>query len=168
MISQITGFLRESQHSGLRIRQSCVAGVIVSSKETARKQNDLDRIRIRAYSAPVSFETIEQLFFARPSPHKTLFVCQNPSRSHPALLVLLAVFFISLTLSLWGGALFPIFTTLIGGVLVGTAVAFLILYTLVWLARKIYARLSIPFQGANSLTLHPNNSSSKSSRTPAF
>lgn len=92
----------------------------------------------------------------------------KPLEVHPALLVLLAVFFISLILSLWGGALFPIFRTLIGGVLVGTAVAFLILYMLVWLARKIYAGLSIPFQGANSLTLHPNNSSSKSSRIPAF
>jgi hypothetical protein len=63
---------------------------------------------------------------------------------HPALFVLLAVFFVSLILSLWGGALFPIFTTVIGLVLVWTAAVFLILYALVWLARTIYARHNVP------------------------
>ncbi len=68
----------------------------------------------------------------------------KPFEIHPALLVLLTVFFISLMLSLWGGALFPVFTTIVGFVLVGTAVVFLILYALVWLARTVYARHNIP------------------------
>ena len=68
----------------------------------------------------------------------------KPFEIHPAPLVLLAAFFVSLMLSLWGGALFPVFTTIIWLVLVWTAVVFLILYALVWLARKIYARQSIP------------------------
>ncbi len=61
----------------------------------------------------------------------------KPFEIHPALFVLLAVFFVSLIPGLWGGALFPVFATVIGLVLVGTAVVFLILYTLVWLARTI-------------------------------
>ena len=68
----------------------------------------------------------------------------KPFEIHPALLVLLVVFFISLMVSLWGGALFPAFTTIIGFVLVWTAVVFLILYALVWLARTIYTRHNIP------------------------
>ena len=63
----------------------------------------------------------------------------KPFEIHPALLVLLAVFFVSLMVSLWGGGLFPVFTTIVGFVLVWTAVVFLILYALVWLARTIYA-----------------------------
>jgi hypothetical protein len=64
----------------------------------------------------------------------------KPFEIHPALLVLLVVFFVSLMLSLWGGALFPVLTTIIGFVLFWTAVVFLILYALVWLARRNYAR----------------------------
>jgi antibiotic biosynthesis monooxygenase (ABM) superfamily enzyme len=64
----------------------------------------------------------------------------KPFEIHPALLALLAVFFVSLTLSLWGGGLIPVFTTITWLVLVGTAGVFLILYALVWLARKMYAR----------------------------
>jgi len=68
----------------------------------------------------------------------------KPLEVHPALLVLLAVFFVSLMLSLWRGGLIPIFTTIILFVLVGTAGIFLILYALVWLARTIYARRHLP------------------------
>jgi len=68
----------------------------------------------------------------------------KPFEIHPALLVLLAVFFVSITLSLWDGGLIPIFTTTIGFLLVGTAGVFLILYALVWLARTIYARRHLP------------------------
>jgi uncharacterized membrane protein (UPF0182 family) len=68
----------------------------------------------------------------------------KPFEIHPALLVLLAVFFVTLTLSLWGGGLIPVFTTIIWSVLVMTAVVFLILYGLVWLARTIYARRHPP------------------------
>ena len=64
----------------------------------------------------------------------------KPFEIHPALVVLLVVLFVSLMLSLWGGGLFPVFTTIIWLVLVGTAVVFLILYALVWLAQTIYAR----------------------------
>src|SRR6266571_1857120 len=45
----------------------------------------------------------------------------KPFEIHPALLVLLAVFFVSLMLSFWGGGLIPVFTTIIGLVLVWTA-----------------------------------------------
>jgi len=68
----------------------------------------------------------------------------KPFEIHPALLVLLAVFFVSLTLSLWGGGMIPVFTTIIGFGLVWTAGVFLILYALVWLARTIYARRHLP------------------------
>jgi len=68
----------------------------------------------------------------------------KPFEIHPALFALLAVIFISLIFSLWGGALFPILTTIIWLVLAGTAAVFLILYALVWLARTIYARQNIP------------------------
>ncbi len=68
----------------------------------------------------------------------------KPFEIHPALLVLLVVFFVSLMLSLRGGGLFPIFTTIIGFVIVWTAAFFLILYALVWLARTIYARRHLP------------------------
>jgi hypothetical protein len=68
----------------------------------------------------------------------------KPFEIHPALLALLAVFFVSLTLSFWGGALIPLFATIIGFVLVWTAGVFLILYALVWLARTIYARRHPP------------------------
>jgi len=91
----------------------------------------------------------------------------KPFEIHPALLALLAVFFISLILSLWGGALFPILTTLIGGVLVGTAVAFLILYTLVWLARKIYGRQSTPSK-ALTVLLSIRTIAVRSRGIPAF
>ena len=64
----------------------------------------------------------------------------KPFEIHPALLVLLVVFLVSLMLSLRGGALFPVLTTIIGFVLVGTAAVFLILYALVWLARTVYVR----------------------------
>jgi hypothetical protein len=73
---------------------------------------------------------------------------------HPALFVLLAIFFVSLILSLWGGALFPVFTTVVGIVLVGTAALFLLLYALVWFARTIYGR--------------KNNSTSRDTRIPKF
>ena len=66
-----------------------------------------------------------------------------------------------------GGALFPILTTLIGGVLVGTAVAFLILYTLVWLARKIYARQSTPSK-ALTVLLSIRTIAVRSRGIPAF
>ncbi len=68
----------------------------------------------------------------------------KPFEIHPALLVLLAVLFVSVTLSLWGGGLIPVFTTIIGFVIVWTAAFFLILYALVWLARTIYARRHLP------------------------
>lgn len=68
----------------------------------------------------------------------------RPFEIHPALLVLLVVFFLSVMVSLWGGAIFPVFTTIIGLVLVWTAVVFLILYVLVWFARTIYTRHNIP------------------------
>ena len=68
----------------------------------------------------------------------------KPFEIHPALLVLLAVFFVSVMLNLWGGALFPILSTIILFVLVGTAAVFLILYALVWHARTIYARRHLP------------------------
>ncbi len=68
----------------------------------------------------------------------------KPFEIHPALLVLLAVFFVPLTLSLWGGGMIPVFTTIIGFRLVWTAGVFLILYVLVWLARTIYARRHLP------------------------
>lgn len=68
----------------------------------------------------------------------------KPFEIHPALLVLLVVFFLSLMLSLWDGALFPILTTIIWFVVAGTAAVFLILYALVWLARTIYARRHVP------------------------
>src|SRR6267143_318877 len=68
----------------------------------------------------------------------------KPFEIHPALLVLLAVFFVSLMLTLWGGSLFPVFTTIIWFVLAWTTVVFLILYALVWLARTIYARRHLP------------------------
>ncbi len=67
----------------------------------------------------------------------------KPFEMHPAL-VLLAVFFVSIALSLWDGGLIPIFTTTIGFLLVGTAVVLLILYALVWLTRTIYARRHLP------------------------
>jgi len=57
---------------------------------------------------------------------------------------LLAVFFVSVMLSFWGGGLIPIFTTIIGFVIVWTAVVFLVLYVLIWLARTIYARRHLP------------------------
>ena len=78
----------------------------------------------------------------KPSPDTVRL--SKPFEIHPALLVLLVVFFVSMMISLRGGALFPAFTTIIGFVLFGTAAAFLILYALVWLGRKIYARQSIP------------------------
>ena len=87
----------------------------------------------------------------------------KPFEVHPALLVLLVVFFVSLMVILWGGSPILAFTTIVWFVLAGTAVVFLILYALVWLARKIYAPTEYTFQGASSLTLHLNNSSSKSS-----
>ncbi len=68
----------------------------------------------------------------------------KPFEIHPALLVLLVVFFVSLMLSLWGGGLIPVFTTIIGFVIVWTAAFFLILYALVWLARTIYAQRHPP------------------------
>ena len=68
----------------------------------------------------------------------------KPFEIHPALLVLLVVFFVSVMLSIWGGGLFPVFTTIIGFVLFWTAAFFLILYALVWLARTIYARRHLP------------------------
>ena len=68
----------------------------------------------------------------------------KPFEIHPALLVLLVVFFVSVMLSLWSGALFPVLTTIIGFVLFWTAVVLLILYALVWLARTIYARRHLP------------------------
>ena len=68
----------------------------------------------------------------------------KPFEIHPALLVLLTVFFVSLMVSLLGGGLIPVFTTIIGLVIVWTAVVFLILYALVWLARTIYARRHLP------------------------
>ena len=68
----------------------------------------------------------------------------KPFEVHPALLVLLVVFFVSLMLSLRGGGLIPVFTTIIWLVLVGTTGVFLILYALVWLARTIYARRHPP------------------------
>jgi hypothetical protein len=75
---------------------------------------------------------------------KDIVRLSKPFEIHPVLLVLLVVFFVSLMLGLWGGALFPVFTTIIGFVLVGTAVVFLILYVLVWFARTIYVRHKIP------------------------
>ena len=68
----------------------------------------------------------------------------KPFEIHPALLVLLVVFFVSLMLSLRGGGLIPVFTTITWLVLVGTTGVFLILYALVWLARTIYARRHLP------------------------
>jgi len=68
----------------------------------------------------------------------------KPFEIHPALLVLLVVFFVSVMLSLWSGALFPVLTTIIWFVLFWTAVVFLILYALVWLARTIYTRRHLP------------------------
>ena len=68
----------------------------------------------------------------------------KPFEIHPALLVLIVVFLVSLMLSLWGGGLIPVFTTIIGFVIVWTAAFFLILYALVWLARTIYARRHPP------------------------
>ncbi len=68
----------------------------------------------------------------------------KPFEIHPALLVVLVVFFVSLMLSLRGGELFPVFTTIIGFVIVWTAAFFLILYALVWVARTIYARRHLP------------------------
>jgi hypothetical protein len=68
----------------------------------------------------------------------------KPFEIHPALLVLLAVFFVSLMLSLWGAGPIPTFTTIIWFVLIGAAGVFLILYALVWLARTIYARRHLP------------------------
>jgi hypothetical protein len=68
----------------------------------------------------------------------------KPFEIHPALLVLLIVFFLSVMVSLWGAALFPVFTTIIGLVLFWTAVVFLIPYALVWLARTIYKRHNVP------------------------
>jgi hypothetical protein len=68
----------------------------------------------------------------------------KPFEIHPALLVVLAVFFVSLMVILWGGGLIPVFRTIIGFVLVWTAVVFLILYALVWLARTIYTRRHLP------------------------
>ena len=98
----------------------------------------------RAYSAPFSFQTIEQLFLpGKDLPLDTIRL-SKPFEIHPALFVLLAVIFVTLILGLWGGALFPIFTTVIGLVLVWTAAVFLILYALVWLARTAYKRHNIP------------------------
>ena len=49
-------------------------------------------------------------------------------------------------LTLWGGALFPALTIIIGLVIVWTGAVFLILYALVWLARTIYTRRHPPSQ----------------------
>ena len=113
------------------------------ARKEYEKCSTLDRSQIRADSAPVSFETIEKRFLPGEC-SQDIVRLSKPLEMHPALLVLLIVFFISLTLSLWGGALFPVFTTIIWLVLAGTAVVFLILYALVWFARTIYARHKIP------------------------
>src|SRR6267378_180908 len=68
----------------------------------------------------------------------------KPFEIHPALLVLLTVFFVSLMVILWGGSPILAFTTIVWFVLAGTAVVFLILYAIVWLARTIYTRRHPP------------------------
>ena len=117
----------------------------VSSKETAPKQNDPDRIWIRAYSAPSRLKRLSNSFGSGKS-SQDIVRLSKPFEIHPALLVLLAVFCVSLMLSLWGGELIPVFATITGFVLVGTAAVFLILYALVWLARTIYTRRGDTFQ----------------------
>src|SRR5205807_8486010 len=101
------------------------------------------RSRIRAYCAPVSFEGIEQLFL----PGKVLARHGSLVKTvrDPPSTVRVASSVLHLTNpQFMGRSAVSNSYTLVGGVLVGTAVAFLILYTLVWLARKIYARQSIP------------------------
>src|SRR3989442_7451067 len=112
-------------------------------REKLADQKRLPRFRIRAHSAPVSLKRLSNSFCPEKS-SQDIVCLSKPFEIHPALLALLAVFFVSLMLSLWGGGLIPVFTTIIGFVIVWTAAFFLILYALVWLARTIYARRHLP------------------------
>jgi len=64
----------------------------------------------------------------------------KPGGIHPILIVLFAVLFVSLSLGLLGGSLIFVFMTVVGLLVVWTAVVFLILFVLVWLLRTIYLR----------------------------
>ena len=108
----------------------------IAAAINTKKRHSIDKNA----SVPKLTHTDEATLFAEPKSSYGLVRLSKPFEIHPALLALLVVLFVSLMISLWGEALFPALTTIILFVLVGTAGVFLILYTLVWLARTIRTR----------------------------